>query len=179
MIETFQKEGIYMKAINKYVHMCIAFIGMLLLLSACGSNAETSKTYSYDDLSEEYKNVVDGVLNEYDSWKSFSDSGKNWGCTNVTFIWDGEQLLFVTCYRTSSAEKIGDGVSSLGTSFYKVYEVDTQSGELSGHEYSLGENVEKNSHCIQALNGHEFASGFSELEKKDALADELMRNKNK
>lgn len=163
---------------QKKSKICI-FILLLILamvgLTSCAKyeNAEeTSRIYTYDDLSADQKVIVDGILDQYYVWKSVEDSGKDFMCTNVTFFNEDEKLIFATCYRLSETEEIVNGVSSTTGLLYMFFEVDSE-GNLSWHKYSVYDSQRKNAAMVMAYAGAEFYDDLSATEKKDLLAREL------
>jgi len=69
-----------MKKIAAVLFVCI------FMFSGCTTYNTNEKSYTYEDLSDNQKKVVDGVFEQYSKWASVHDSGKTILCTNVTFF---------------------------------------------------------------------------------------------
>lgn len=148
----------------------MSFLFLFIALAGCGQKQEVPKSYTYSDLSEEQQVVVDKVLDLYGAWDSVYDTGKDFGCTNVAFFKERGIMLFATCYKFHPEDP--------STAFsYKIFEVNTQTGELSGHTYSLfgDDPAWKRSSVTRTINGSDFSSSFSLEQMKDVLADEYYK----
>lgn len=144
------------------------FVFMILIwaVGCSGIGEVPPKEYTYEDLSEEQKKVVDGVYDMYSVWKTVYDSGEHFPCTNVNFFYEDRVLIFTTYYTgRSSNDNFG---------FVQIFEVDTENGELSGHEYSLfddNDRIERQAAEVQAMLGTAFSVDADEVSQKDILAN--------
>lgn len=150
---------------KKIVIVCCMFL--LFAIIGCGKKQEQPKSYTYSDLLEEQQVVVDKVLEQYDMWKTAS-AGTEWReCTNVAFFKENNLMIFATCYKDNLTPDIAQ--------VYKICKVDTETGKLSGHSYTVYDSTQKMVAMVQASSGHEFSDSLSEEEKKNALADEYYK----
>ena len=138
---------------------------LFIVLTGCGQ--KVPRSYTYSDLSEEQQVVVDKVLDSYEKWDSVYDTGKEIGCTNVAFFKERGIMLFGTGYKYEP-EDPNTASSCI------IFEVNMQTGELSGHSYSLDSSW-KRSAMVQALTGSDFSSSFSLEQMRDVLADEYYK----
>lgn len=80
--------------------LLFSFIIATLIISGCGSsNKSASKNYTYENLDDGQKQIVDTVFDEYTKWKSVQDSGKTFFCSKVNFFYEGDKLIFVANYN--------------------------------------------------------------------------------
>ena len=147
-----------------YILILVLTVGF----SGCGNAPE--KKYTYEELTDEQKEIIDLVYSSYDKWQYLHDSGEDWGCTNVTFFYEDEQLIFATYHEFSSLEKIGKDVYSKrgGT---KVFEVEKEDSQISGHGYSIYESAKKNGAVARASYGCEFDVKADMETQKNVLAN--------
>lgn len=148
----------------------IIIIMFILFMNGCKHDDENSDSNTYDDLTSNQQEIIDLVYSFYDEWSYYSNSGKEWECTNVTFFEQSESLIFSSYYSFSNYEKVGDDTySKRGASL--VYDVDVTSGKITKHEYSIFEKAEKGGAYVQAMNGSEFDVDSDEQTKKDVLSN--------
>lgn len=75
--------------------LLFSFIIATLIISGCGSsNKSASKNYTYENLDDGQKQIVDTVFDEYTKWKSVQDSGKTFFCSKVNFFYVRRQINF-------------------------------------------------------------------------------------
>lgn len=136
----------------------------ILLFGGCG-NSET-KFYTYDDLPEEQKFIIDGVYAAYSDWEYVFDSGGNIPVTKVNFFYEDNQVIFTAFHPYS-------GTNNGGATL--IYEVNTSNGQLSGHSYDYlfneKESVARRAAMAKSAFGKDFCIDSSEEEQKDALAN--------
>ena len=131
----------------------------LFALVACGESA-VEKT-KYNDLTETQQKVIDNILESYSMWDSVIDGSEEIGCTNVNFFREDGKLMFATCYSLDNV-----GIPCI------IFEVDTNTGVLSGRSYSIYEDSKKRVAIVQAYTGHTFDDSLSIEAKRDILAYE-------
>lgn len=145
----------------------------MLSFSSCGNKKDDNCTY--EELTDEQKEIVDLVYSYYDNWNYIQDSGDDWGCTNVTFFYQSDRLMFATYYEFSPMEKVGYGVSSKRGST-AMFDVEITNARLLGHEYSVYESAEKRNALVKASMGYEFDVNADEEIQKDILANAYYEN---
>lgn len=154
-----------MKKIKK--NLMVICIGMVIILNGCSSGNTDSKIYTYTDLDKTQQQVVDGVYEMYSDWEFVYDSGEKFPCTNVSFFYEDDKLIFAT-YYTCSDSNDGFGIT-------KVFQVNQENGQLYTHTYNYlfdeSENIKRKAATVTAANGEAFPSGGEENSQKDALAN--------
>lgn len=146
-----------MKKIAAVLFVCI------FMFSGCTTYNTNEKSYTYEDLSDNQKKVVDGVFEQYSKWASVHDSGKTILCTNVTFFHEDGKLIFAANYSCEPSSP---------AMFSKIFEVDEE-GNLTAHKYSIffdGSSKEKVA-MAKAANGLEFTTDDSWETRKNILAN--------
>ena len=148
---------------NKIFLLCMIIV---LCLSACADNETKTYTYTYEEVSSQQQAIVDGVYEQYASWKYVRDSGDTIPVTNVNFLYEDDVLLFVTYYDEGN-----DGVGY----FYSIREVG-QNGDLTNHVYENKlfdekERTKERNAMMAGVCG--FAYPLNEGEQKDVLANAL------
>jgi len=134
-------------------------------LCACGNNVEDVNTYA--GLNSDQQMIIDNIHENYSTWESVYDSGRDIEVSKINFLYEEEVLLFVTYYDEGN-----DGVGY----FYKIMEVD-EDGNLTGHNYenSLFDKEEKANEraaMMAAITGLEYPLSDIE-EQKNVLATAL------
>ena len=107
----------------------VVLLMYLFVFSGCTTFTLNSqeKRYTYDDLDDNQKKIVDGVFEEYSKWTSVHDSGKTILCSNVTFFYEDGKLIFATYYNCEPSSP---------AMLSKIFEVG-EDGTLSSHTYDV------------------------------------------
>lgn len=120
------------------------------------------KSYTYDDLNDDQKKIIDGVFEEYSKWASVQDSGKTILCSNVTFFDEDGILIFATYYNCQPSSP---------AMFSKIFEVG-EDGTLSSHTYDVIDvNNRKRAAMAKAASGLPFSKDDSTEKKKNTLSE--------
>ena len=124
------------------------FMLLFIAIVGCGQKQEQPKYYTYQDLSENQQKIVDKVLKQYYVWKS-AYVGPGWrDASNVTFFKEDGQLIFAVCYK----DKVTPDIAQV----YMFCEVDTETGKLSGHNYTVYDSTKEMVAMVRASSGQEF-----------------------
>lgn len=126
--------------------------------------------YTYSDLDESQKQIIDGIYDKMDTWNVIVDSGEDWKVDKVNFVYEGDTLIFTTFHSYGHGSTGGISV---------VYEVDEDTGNISIHSYDLNEDLQQRSTFVQASVGATFYQYMEMSEQKDILAEQYMMCKNK
>lgn len=139
----------------------------IVCLFGCGGN-NASEKYTYSDLDDMQKQIIDGVYSQMNDWDDIYDSGKNISVSKVKFIYEDSKILFLVFHPYGGTN---------GGSIY-VYEVNTESGELMAHTYDLmneTDRMNKRTVLVQATFGEDFDVDASEDTQKDVLANSYLK----
>ena len=140
--------------------LLFSFIIATLIISGCGSsNKSASKNYTYENLDDGQKQIVDTVFDEYTKWKSVQDSGKTFFCSKVNFFYEGDKLIFVANYNFSSSSAFE----------YAAFYVDD--GHLTSRTYDAYEDKLKAKATGAAMSGLDFSKDDSTETKKNTLSN--------
>lgn len=147
-------------------------MGVMLSLTGCTQTSTTE--YTYNNVNEEVQTLIDNVYDEVDTWQSIRDSGKTYEVSKVNFLYEDDELIFLTFYGFGD-----DSTGGLSMSF----DVDQEQGQLSVHKYNSlfdqTEDIKQRGAFVQASSGYDFDVNGSVSEQKDVLAKAYMGCKNR
>ena len=162
-----------MKNRKFFVLLCF-ILSYLFLFSSCGKKQqEVEGSCTYNDLYDSQKKIIDLVYDNYSSWKEVQDSGKKFSCTNVSFYYEGNTLIFAPCYKASTTYYDG-GKPFEGSYFYFVrfMQIDLSEQLLYAYKYSVVESSREKVADMIAFNGEPFDVSADKEMAKNVLAKE-------
>lgn len=120
---------------NKKIITIIFTLSTMLFLVGCSfTNNESNgsdKNYTYNDLDENQKEIIDNVYAELGDW-GYTYEPSAIPASKIKFFYEDSKLIFAAFHDYGG----GNGGGS-----YSVYEIDENSGTVSGHSYdTLNEN---------------------------------------
>lgn len=145
-----------------------------IILCSCQT---TEKTYTYNDISNEQRNIIDGIMDSFDNWKSAYDSGQDIPCLKTALFLEDDKLIFSVFYSDDIARETNVGTTQTG--FYKFYEVDQTNGSLSGHNYTYLDNANKMAAYAKTNSAPDFPIDSTAEEQKNILANNIYKAFNK
>ena len=153
---------------NKKIITIILTLSTMLFLVGCSyTNNESNgsdKNYTYNDLDENQKEIIDNVYTELGDW-GYTYEPSAIPASKIKFFYEDSKLIFAAFHDYGG----GNGGGS-----YSVYEIDENSGAVSGHSYdTLNENdvLNKRVLAVELLSGESFDVEASEDSQKDILAN--------
>lgn len=153
---------------NKKIITIIFTLSTMLFLVGCSfTNNESNgsdKNYTYNDLDEKQKEIIDNVYAELGDW-GYTYEPSAIPASKIKFFYEDSKLIFAAFHDYGG----GNGGGS-----YSVYEIDENSGTVSGHSYdTLNENdvLNKRVLAVELLSGESFDVEASEDSQKDILAN--------
>ena len=153
---------------NKKIITIIFTLSTMLFLVGCSfTNNESNgsdKNYTYNDLDENQKEIIDNVYAELGDW-GYTYEPSAIPASKIKFFYEDSKLIFAAFHDYGG----GNGGDS-----YSVYEIDENSGTVSGHSYdTLNENdvLNKRVLAVELLSGESFDVEASEDSQKDILAN--------
>ncbi len=147
--------------------LVIILVLLMVVMTSCGE--KTKEDYTYADLSDEQKKIIDNVYDKYSDWDYITDSGQDLPVTKIKFIHEDSVLVFIAFHAYPGTN--GGGSSS-------VYEVDALTGEVRGHTYNILDERERNfkrAIGVQAYTGFDYDVNASTEEQKDILANSYLK----
>ena len=120
--------------------------------------------HTYNDLDENQKEIIDNVYAELGDW-GYTYEPSAIPASKIKFFYEDSKLIFAAFHDYGG----GNGGGS-----YSVYEIDENSGTVSGHSYdTLNENdvLNKRVLAVELLSGESFDVEASEDSQKDILAN--------
>ncbi|MEE1034762.1 MAG: hypothetical protein U0L06_09385 [Agathobacter sp.] len=161
---------------NKKIITIILTLSTMFFTVGCSfTNNESNgsdKTYTYNDLDENQKEIIDNVYAELGDW-GYTYEPSAIPASKIKFFYEDSKLIFAAFHDYGS----GNGGGS-----YSVYEIDENSGTVSGHSYDiLNENdvLNKRALAVELLSGESFDVEASEDSQKDILANSYGKAVNK
>lgn len=159
---------------KKIVLLCV--IMTTLIISGCNANnSSTSKNYTYENLDDTQKQIIDTVFDENAKWDYVQDSGNTRYCSKINFFYEGDNLLFIAEYNLSSVS--ANTISSSAFS-YRAFYVD-DSGHLTSREYSPYQYEQKRAAEGHALGGLDFSKDNSKNTLSNAYYKAYLSHNNK
>lgn len=159
-----------MLKLRKLFYLFVLIASLSIILCSCKT---TEKTYTYNDISEEQKVIVDGVMGMIDNWETARDSGKDIPCLKNAFFLEDGKLIFSAFYSDDTEKETNVGTTQTG--FYKFYEVDQSNGSLSGHRYTYLDKKNKVIAYGKTNSAPDFPVGATFEEQRDILANNIYK----
>ena len=153
---------------NKKIITLILTISTMFFTVGCSfrnnESNRSDKNYTYNDLDENQKEIIDNVYAELGDW-GYTYEPSAIPASKIKFFYEDSKLIFAAFHEYSGGNCGGS---------YSVYEIDENSGAVSGHSYDIqNENDVLNRRALapNLLSGESFDVEASEDSQKDILAN--------
>lgn len=157
--------------------LSLSYLVLIICFCGCANSGEEMKaqSYTYEDLNEAEKIIVDGVYEYYSSWGYSSEDFPN---TKVAFFYEEDKLMFATYYfkqedTVEAQEDAYYNMHFLNNSFCGFYDVNTETGKLSTHDFGSiynNRDTKRGIAAVRASKGTDFFTEQDEQAHMNALA---------